>query len=317
MAGPICSASSLNFAASPPLQLPVLRPSSGMTWPTIFFFPFLSFLQLKTLQKSCVFPSLGVVQEVQTKRRCEDWVVMGSLQFSGFRGFYEIWRLIFLAFWCLELFFSVIESVGQSSGTTCTKWGWKGIWSWQQQQPLLHSATHKVPISMGRGFRVCRASEKGTLQVPNWLFLESEEDPWVNSVLMRELRVGPFWEPFCCSAHEAYVSCLGFSSCLLAERVTEARKYQLQATELLAELIKSDNPQTTAQTHVDSLTEDFFLVASTYLEMVHIFCISWVCLLIYLPFSMTLECEEAIENSNTLHKPSCQSWFDFTFEQQL
>jgi hypothetical protein len=51
--------------------------------------------------------------------------------------------------------------------------------------------------------------------------------------------------------------------------------------------------------------------------MVHIFCISWVCLLIYLPFSMTLECEEAIENSNTLHKPSCQSWFDFTFEQQL
>jgi hypothetical protein len=54
---------------------------------------------------------------------------------------------------------------------------------------------------------------------------------------------------------------------LLAEKVTEARKYQLQATELLAELIKSDNPQTTAQTHVDSLTEDFFLVASTYLEM--------------------------------------------------
>jgi hypothetical protein len=81
------------------------------------------------------------------------------------------------------------------------------------------------------------------------------------------LRVGPFWEPFCCSAHEAYVNCLGFSSCLLAEKVTEARKYQLQATELLAELIKSDNPQTTAQTHVDSLTEDFFLVASTYLEM--------------------------------------------------
>ncbi|CAK9881394.1 unnamed protein product [Sphagnum jensenii] len=125
MAGPICSASSLNFAASPPLELPVLRPSSG---------------------------------------------------------------------------------------TACTKWGWKGIWSWQQQQqPLLHSATYKVPISVGRGFRVCRASEK--------------------------------------------------------EKVTEARKYQLQATELLAELIKSDNPQTTAQTHVDSLTEDFFLVASTYLEM--------------------------------------------------
>jgi hypothetical protein len=61
---------------------------------------------------------------------------------------------------------------------------------------------------------------------------------------------------------------------LLAERVTEARKYQLQATELLAELIKSDNPQSTAQTHVDSLTEDFFLVASTYLEMVHVFCLS-------------------------------------------
>ncbi len=216
------------------------------------------------------------------------------------------------------IFFSVIESVGQSSGTTCTNWGWKGIWSWQQQQePLLHSATHKVPISVGRGFRVCRASEKGTLQVPNWLFLESEEDPWVNSVPMWELRVGPFWDPFCCSAHEAYVNCLGFSSCLLAERVTEARKYQLQATELLAELIKSDNPQSTAQTHVDSLTEDFFLVASTYLEMVHVFCLSWVCLLIYLPFAMILECKEGIENSNTHHKPSCQSWFGFAFEQQL
>lgn len=238
---------------------------------------------------------------------------MGYLHFSGFRGFMiDLFGILMSRF-----FFPVIESVGQSSGTACTKWGWKGIWSWQQQQPLLHSTTYKVPISVGRGFRVCRASEKGTLQVPNWLFLESEEDPWVNSVIMWELRVGPFWEPFCCSAHKAYVNCLGFSSCLLAEKVTEARKYQLQATELLAELIKSDNPQTTAQTHVDSLTEDFFLVASTYLEMVHIFWLSWVCLLIYLPFAMLLECEEAIENSNTPHKPSCQSWFCFAFEQQL
>lgn len=53
-----------------------------------------------------------------------------------------------------------------------------------------------------------------------------------------------------------------------ADKVAEARKFQLQATELLAELLKSENPEITAQKYLDSLTEDFFMIASTYLEMV-------------------------------------------------
>ncbi|KAJ7518175.1 hypothetical protein O6H91_21G058300 [Diphasiastrum complanatum] len=49
------------------------------------------------------------------------------------------------------------------------------------------------------------------------------------------------------------------------ETVEEARKRQLDATELLAEMLNSDNPECTAELHLDSLTEEFFLVASTYL----------------------------------------------------
>ena len=52
------------------------------------------------------------------------------------------------------------------------------------------------------------------------------------------------------------------------DQVGKARKFQLQATEVLAELLKSKNPQATASKYLDSLTEEFFMVASTYLEMV-------------------------------------------------
>lgn len=41
----------------------------------------------------------------------------------------------------------------------------------------------------------------------------------------------------------------------------------MQATEVLAELLKSTNPKTTASKYLDHLSEEFFMVASTYLEM--------------------------------------------------
>lgn len=52
------------------------------------------------------------------------------------------------------------------------------------------------------------------------------------------------------------------------DQIAQAKKFQLQATEVLAELLKSSNVQATASKYLDSLTEEFFMVASTYLEMV-------------------------------------------------
>uniref|UniRef100_A0A7I4F6G5 Uncharacterized protein n=1 Tax=Physcomitrium patens TaxID=3218 RepID=A0A7I4F6G5_PHYPA len=51
------------------------------------------------------------------------------------------------------------------------------------------------------------------------------------------------------------------------DQLDKAKKFQLQATEVLAELLKSSNVQSTAAKLVDSLTEEFFMVASTYFEM--------------------------------------------------
>jgi len=51
------------------------------------------------------------------------------------------------------------------------------------------------------------------------------------------------------------------------DQIAKAKKFQLQATEVLAELLKSSNIQATASKYLDSLTEEFFMVASTYLEM--------------------------------------------------
>lgn len=55
---------------------------------------------------------------------------------------------------------------------------------------------------------------------------------------------------------------------MCAGKLAEAKRHQLEATEVLAELLKSDNVQFTAQKYLDSLTEEFFMIASTYLEMV-------------------------------------------------
>ncbi|KAL2641943.1 hypothetical protein R1flu_009530 [Riccia fluitans] len=51
------------------------------------------------------------------------------------------------------------------------------------------------------------------------------------------------------------------------DTVAKARKFQLEATELLAELLKADDVKSTAEEHVDSLSEDFFIIASTYLDL--------------------------------------------------
>ncbi|CAM6088389.1 unnamed protein product [Calypogeia fissa] len=51
------------------------------------------------------------------------------------------------------------------------------------------------------------------------------------------------------------------------EKLQGARKNQLQATEVFAELLKAGDVRAAAQEHVTDLTEDFFLIASTYLDL--------------------------------------------------
>ena len=47
-----------------------------------------------------------------------------------------------------------------------------------------------------------------------------------------------------------------------------SRAPQIKATELLSQLLQSEDPRAAARQNVDSLTEEFFMVSSTYLEMV-------------------------------------------------
>lgn len=55
---------------------------------------------------------------------------------------------------------------------------------------------------------------------------------------------------------------------MCAEKIKQARNYQLEATQVLAELLKSKDLVKTAQENVDSLSESFFMIASTYLDLV-------------------------------------------------
>lgn len=41
----------------------------------------------------------------------------------------------------------------------------------------------------------------------------------------------------------------------------------MEATELLAELLKTDDVKAIAEKHVESLSQDFFIIASTYLDL--------------------------------------------------
>ncbi len=53
-----------------------------------------------------------------------------------------------------------------------------------------------------------------------------------------------------------------------AARLDGARVTQLRATELLAQLLEAPDPTGAARQHVEALTEDFFMTASTYLTLV-------------------------------------------------
>ncbi|EFJ12116.1 hypothetical protein SELMODRAFT_425709 [Selaginella moellendorffii] len=51
------------------------------------------------------------------------------------------------------------------------------------------------------------------------------------------------------------------------KKIEESRKFQLQATEVLAEILKSAEKEKRAEELVDNLNEEFFYIASTYLSM--------------------------------------------------
>lgn len=46
------------------------------------------------------------------------------------------------------------------------------------------------------------------------------------------------------------------------------RQLQLHTTEVLAELLKAEDKEKAAEKYAEFMTEDFFTVASTYLELV-------------------------------------------------
>jgi len=52
------------------------------------------------------------------------------------------------------------------------------------------------------------------------------------------------------------------------DAIKQARSQQIKATDLLARLLQAPQSQAVASEHVDSLTEEFFVMSSTYLEMV-------------------------------------------------
>eukprot|EP00244_Chara_vulgaris_P002662 TRINITY_DN1474_c0_g1_i3.p1 TRINITY_DN1474_c0_g1~~TRINITY_DN1474_c0_g1_i3.p1 ORF type:complete len:270 (+),score=34.31 TRINITY_DN1474_c0_g1_i3:139-948(+) len=57
------------------------------------------------------------------------------------------------------------------------------------------------------------------------------------------------------------------SSSETPEVITEARKVQMDATEMLAELLKAKDPAVKARENIESLTEEFFMIASTYIDL--------------------------------------------------
>lgn len=62
--------------------------------------------------------------------------------------------------------------------------------------------------------------------------------------------------------------CLAICCTLPQDTIKEARQQQIQATDLLARLLQAPDAKAIAAEHVDSLTEEFFIMSSTYLDMV-------------------------------------------------
>lgn len=58
-----------------------------------------------------------------------------------------------------------------------------------------------------------------------------------------------------------------FASCLQA-KVEQARKLQLQASDVLARLLQAPDPTAVADQYVDSMNEEFFAICDSYIAMV-------------------------------------------------
>jgi len=54
----------------------------------------------------------------------------------------------------------------------------------------------------------------------------------------------------------------------MQDHVKQARTTQVKTTEVLAELLQAPNIAATARDNIDSINEEFFMVSSTYLDMV-------------------------------------------------
>jgi hypothetical protein len=71
------------------------------------------------------------------------------------------------------------------------------------------------------------------------------------------------------SVHRQTVNRCLLSCCAhLQDTIREARQQQIHATDLLARLLQAPDAKAIAAEHVDSLTEEFFIMSSTYLDMV-------------------------------------------------
>ena len=60
----------------------------------------------------------------------------------------------------------------------------------------------------------------------------------------------------------------GADSHRLQDTIRESRQQQLAATDMLAKLLQEEAPQAVAEKYIDSLDEQFFWTANTYLAMV-------------------------------------------------
>ena len=54
----------------------------------------------------------------------------------------------------------------------------------------------------------------------------------------------------------------------LQDQLKQSRTTQVASTQLLAKLLEAPNTSATAKKHVNDINEEFFMVASTYMDMV-------------------------------------------------
>lgn len=74
-----------------------------------------------------------------------------------------------------------------------------------------------------------------------------------------------------CTAGGKYTSRLRLDlrhTIALQDQLKQSRTTQVASTQLLAKLLEAPNTSATAKKHVDEINEEFFMVASTYMDMV-------------------------------------------------